>query len=117
MAFATGREIRRDNIVDDCHAVGFVGGHGPGSAEHCGVEARGDILTGTLGKALGGAWGGYTVKINGTSANPDRWPDGTYSVQGAAAALGVTRQTVWNRGETERLEAMVAQGLLDRRVS
>ncbi|TIQ00993.1 MAG: aminotransferase class I/II-fold pyridoxal phosphate-dependent enzyme, partial [Mesorhizobium sp.] len=42
------------------HAVGFVGKNGRGSAEHCGVEGRVDIITGTLGKALGGASGGYT---------------------------------------------------------
>lgn len=47
-------------MVDDSHAVGFLGLHGRGSAEHCGVEGRVDILTGTLGKALGGASGGYT---------------------------------------------------------
>ncbi|MGB3831868.1 MAG: glycine C-acetyltransferase [Mesorhizobium sp.] len=47
-------------MVDDSHAVGFVGAHGHGSAEHCGVEDRVDIITGTLGKALGGASGGYT---------------------------------------------------------
>ena len=47
-------------MVDDSHAVGFVGDHGRGSAEHCGVEGRVDIITGTLGKALGGASGGYT---------------------------------------------------------
>lgn len=47
-------------MVDDSHAVGFVGRYGRGSAEHCGVEGRVDILTGTLGKALGGASGGYT---------------------------------------------------------
>lgn len=47
-------------MVDDSHAVGFVGVHGRGSAEHCGVEGRVDIITGTLGKALGGASGGYT---------------------------------------------------------
>jgi len=47
-------------MVDDSHAVGFVGTHGRGSPEHCGVEGRIDILTGTLGKALGGASGGYT---------------------------------------------------------
>ena len=47
-------------MVDDSHAVGFVGRHGRGSAEHCGVEGRVDIITGTLGKALGGASGGYT---------------------------------------------------------
>ncbi len=47
-------------MVDDSHAVGFVGKHGRGTAEYCGVEGRVDIITGTLGKALGGASGGYT---------------------------------------------------------
>jgi glycine C-acetyltransferase len=47
-------------MVDDSHAVGFVGRHGRGSIEHCGVEGRVGIVTGTLGKALGGASGGYT---------------------------------------------------------
>ncbi|QLF70912.1 glycine C-acetyltransferase [Peteryoungia desertarenae] len=47
-------------MVDDSHAVGFVGRNGRGSAEHCGVEGRVDMITGTLGKALGGASGGYT---------------------------------------------------------
>ncbi|RBI74020.1 glycine C-acetyltransferase [Roseovarius sp. TE539] len=48
-------------MVDDCHATGFVGETGRGSHEHCGVMGRVDILTGTLGKALGGASGGYTA--------------------------------------------------------
>ncbi len=47
-------------MVDDSHAVGFVGPHGRGTPEHFGVTDRIDILTGTLGKALGGASGGYT---------------------------------------------------------
>ena len=47
-------------MVDDSHAVGFVGKKGRGTPEHCGVEGRVDIITGTLGKALGGASGGYT---------------------------------------------------------
>ncbi|WP_432284081.1 glycine C-acetyltransferase [Aminobacter sp. BA135] len=47
-------------MVDDSHAVGFVGRNGRGTPEHCGVEGRVDIITGTLGKALGGASGGYT---------------------------------------------------------
>ena len=47
-------------MVDDSHAVGFVGQTGRGSIEHCGVMGRVDIVTGTLGKALGGASGGYT---------------------------------------------------------
>lgn len=47
-------------MVDDSHAVGFIGTHGRGTAEYCGVEGRVDIITGTLGKALGGSSGGYT---------------------------------------------------------
>ena len=48
-------------MVDDCHATGFLGENGRGSPSHCGVAERVDILTGTLGKALGGASGGYTA--------------------------------------------------------
>lgn len=48
-------------MVDDSHAVGFMGAHGRGTPEFCGVEGRIDILTGTFGKALGGASGGYTA--------------------------------------------------------
>ncbi len=47
-------------MVDDSHAVGFVGDHGGGTPDHWGVTDRVDIVTGTLGKALGGASGGYT---------------------------------------------------------
>ena len=46
-------------MVDDSHAVGFMGRNGRGTPEHCGVMGRVDILTGTFGKALGGASGGY----------------------------------------------------------
>jgi len=48
-------------MVDDSHAVGFMGVHGRGTHEHHDVQGRIDIMTGTLGKALGGASGGYTV--------------------------------------------------------
>jgi glycine C-acetyltransferase len=48
-------------MVDDSHAVGFMGPKGRGTHEHAGVEDRVDLLTGTLGKALGGASGGYTA--------------------------------------------------------
>jgi len=48
-------------VVDDSHAVGFIGKSGRGTAEHCGVLGEIDIITGTLGKALGGASGGYTA--------------------------------------------------------
>lgn len=47
-------------MVDDSHAVGFIGETGAGTPERCGVTDRVDVLTGTLGKALGGASGGYT---------------------------------------------------------
>ncbi len=47
-------------VVDDSHATGFVGKTGRGTAEYCGVEGRVDIITGTFGKALGGASGGFT---------------------------------------------------------
>ena len=48
-------------MVDDSHAVGFMGEHGRGTAEYCGVMGRVDIITGTFGKAMGGASGGYTA--------------------------------------------------------
>ena len=48
-------------MVDDSHAVGFMGEHGRGTSEFCGVMGRVDIVTGTFGKALGGASGGYTA--------------------------------------------------------
>ncbi len=47
-------------MIDDCHSAGFMGKQGRGTHEHCGVMGRVDIITGTLGKALGGAMGGYT---------------------------------------------------------
>lgn len=48
-------------MVDDSHAVGFIGENGRGTHEHCGVMDRVDIITGTLGKAMGGASGGFTA--------------------------------------------------------
>ena len=48
-------------MVDDSHAVGFIGTGGRGTPEHCGMMGRVDIITGTLGKALGGASSGYTA--------------------------------------------------------
>jgi len=48
-------------MVDDSHAVGFMGKYGRGTAEYCGVMGRVDIITGTFGKAMGGASGGYTA--------------------------------------------------------
>lgn len=48
-------------MIDECHATGFMGEHGKGTPEYCGVMGRVDIITGTLGKALGGASGGFTA--------------------------------------------------------
>lgn len=48
-------------MIDECHSLGFVGKHGRGVVEHCGVTGRVDIITGTLGKALGGGIGGFTT--------------------------------------------------------
>src|SRR3546814_20567447 len=48
-------------MVDDSHAVGFIGENGRGTPEYCGVEGRVHIITGTMGKALGGASGGFVA--------------------------------------------------------
>jgi len=48
-------------MVDECHSHGFMGAHGRGVVEHCGVTGRVDIITGTLGKAMGGGIGGFTT--------------------------------------------------------
>ncbi|MBQ7094780.1 MAG: glycine C-acetyltransferase [Clostridia bacterium] len=48
-------------MIDECHSTGFMGEHGRGTAEYCDVMGRVDIITGTLGKALGGASGGFTA--------------------------------------------------------
>lgn len=54
-------EFNALTMVDECHAAGFMGKTGRGAAEYCGVLGEIDIITGTLGKALGGAMGGYTT--------------------------------------------------------
>ena len=48
-------------MIDECHSAGFIGATGRGTPEYCNVMGRVDIITGTLGKALGGAMGGYTT--------------------------------------------------------
>lgn len=64
-------------FADDCHATGIVGATGRGSDEHCGVHGHIDIINSTLGKALGGATGGYTTgrKEVGSSCldHPTTW--------------------------------------------
>ena len=58
---ALARKFDASTILDDSHGVGVMGKHGRGTAEHFGVEGEVDIITGTLGKALGGAAGGYVA--------------------------------------------------------
>ena len=67
------------------------------------IAARGCTFKGDNVWLLRTRWGIPTVKINGVDANPPQWPDGSYSVQGAAAALGVTPQAIF---------AYLARGLL-----
>ncbi|KAA9382692.1 hypothetical protein F4V88_29400 [Neorhizobium galegae] len=69
-------------IASELNAEGFL------AAQNCAFKGDNVWL-------LRRRWGIATVKINGTSPNPFRWPDGTYSVQGAAAALGITPQTIF----------------------
>ena len=63
-------------MVDDSHAVGFMGATGAGTPEHAGVSSRVDIYTGTFGKALGGASGGYVSgpQRSGGHAPPESAP-------------------------------------------
>jgi len=58
--------------------------------------AHGPPFSGKMVHLLRKRWNIPTVKINGTTANPPKWPDGSYSVQGAAAAIGITPQTVFD---------------------
>jgi hypothetical protein len=67
------------------------------------ISARGAPFRGETVHLLRKQWGIRTVKINGKDANPPRWPDGSYSVQGAAAALGITPQTVFGWLQKGRL--------------
>jgi len=82
-------------MVDDCHATGFMGPQGRGTPAHCGVEGRVDILTGTLGKALGGGMGGYicargnVVRLLRNRARPYLFSNAL-----APALLGATLKTL-----------------------
>lgn len=86
-------------LVDDCHATGFVGVHGQGTASKCGVAGEIDIVTGTFGKALGGAMGGFiaarkpVVELLRQRARPYLFSNSlTPAVCGASiAAIGIAR--------------------------
>lgn len=59
--YALAQKYNAMVMTDECHSAGFVGATGRGTPEHCGVHGNIDIVTGTLGKALGGAMGGFTT--------------------------------------------------------
>ena len=82
-------------MVDDCHATGFMGERGIGSPSHCGVADRVDILTGTLGKALGGGMGGYIcAKKNVIALLRNRARPYLFSNALTPALLGATMKTI-----------------------
>ena len=97
-------------MVDDSHAVGFMGAHGRGTHEHCGVMGRIDIITGTLGKALGGASGGYTsgrkeiVELLRQRSRPYLFSN-TLCPSIAGASLKVLDLLTKSTGLRDRLEA------------
>lgn len=96
-------------MVDDSHAVGFMGARGRGTHEHCGVMGRIDILTGTLGKALGGASGGYTsgrkeiVELLRQRSRPYLFSNTMCPsiVGGSIAALGMLKASTTLRDQLE----------------
>ena len=82
-------------MVDDCHSTGFMGPEGRGTPAHCGVEGRVDILTGTLGKALGGGMGGYIcAKANVVQLLRNRARPYLFSNALTPALLGATLKTL-----------------------
>ncbi len=96
-------------MVDDCHATGFLGPGGRGTPAHCGVEGRIDILTGTLGKALGGGMGGYIcARSNVVRLLRNRARPYLFSNALTPALLGATLKT---------LEIVVAGDTLRARLS
>jgi DNA invertase Pin-like site-specific DNA recombinase len=72
--------------------------------------AHGPDFSGNMIHVLRKRWGIKTVKINGTAANPQRWPDGSYSVQGAAEILGITSQTIFDWMRKGWLSGATGQG-------
>jgi glycine C-acetyltransferase len=82
-------------MVDDCHSTGFMGPQGRGTPAHCGVADRVDILTGTLGKALGGGMGGYIcAKANVVQLLRNRARPYLFSNALTPALLGATLKTL-----------------------
>jgi len=101
-------------FVDECHATGFLGAKGRGTPELCGVEGRVDIINSTLGKALGGATGGYTtgpkvlIDLLRNKARPYLFSN-TLAPSVAGASLEVFRMLSEDAGLVEKLQSNVRQ--------
>lgn len=103
-------------FVDECHATGFLGANGKGTPELCGVEGRVDIINSTLGKALGGATGGYTtgpkplIDLLRNKARPYLFSNTlTPSVAGASLEVFRMLENASSNGLLDRLKANVKQ--------
>ena len=95
-------------MVDDCHATGFMGAQGAGTPSHCGVADRVDILTGTLGKGLGGGMGGYIcAKANVVHLLRNRARPYLFSNALTPALLGATLKTLELVREGDDLRAQL----------
>lgn len=92
--YANAAELERR--IRELNAAGMMDREIAASLNADGIStARNTVFVGENVHLCRKSWGIRTVKINGVDANPLRWPDGSYSVQGAAKALGVTAQTVF----------------------
>ena len=106
-------------MVDDSHATGFVGKTGRGTHEHCGVMARVDVITSTLGKALGGASGGFTtgrkeiVEVLRNRSRPYLFSNTLAPpiVAGSLAVLGMLTETTELRDRLERNTLRFREGI------
>jgi glycine C-acetyltransferase len=108
-------------MVDDSHATGFVGRTGRGTPEHCGVTARIDVITSTLGKALGGASGGFTaakkevVALLRQRSRPYLFSNTVPPpiVAGSLACLALLSSTTELRDRLEKSTARFRQGMTE----
>lgn len=95
-------------MVDDSHAVGFMGEHGRGTAEACGVMGRVDIVTGTLGKALGGASGRLHLRKEGDNRSTQAAQQAVSFQQ--CACPGHMRRQLEGAGDAHHLHRPSRQG-------
>lgn len=108
-------------MVDDSHATGFVGKHGRGTPEFCNVEGRIDIMTGTLGKGLGGASGGYTcakanvINLLRNRSRPYLFSNSLVPVITATSILAIEKVKTANvlRQQLDRNKKLFREGLTE----